>query len=105
MHRVEPRGTDHAIFRLGEELVVRLPRHDGPSKHEGKESVWLPKLARLLPVEVPIPVAQGRPGQGYPWFWQIHTWVSGKTVSMRSVDALDVARDLAALIEALQGGQ
>jgi aminoglycoside phosphotransferase (APT) family kinase protein len=102
LRRVEPSGTDHAIFRLGEELVVRLATHDGPSEPGGKESVWLPKLAGLLPVEVPVPVAQGRPGGRYPWFWEIHSWVSGESIPMRSIDALQAARDLSTLIAALQ---
>ncbi len=29
LSRSEPSGTDHAIFRLGEELAVRLARLDG----------------------------------------------------------------------------
>lgn len=75
LRRIEPSGTDHAIFRLGDELSVQLARVDGPTDPDGKEFVWLFKLAPLLPVDVPVPIAQGRPGEGYPWFWEIHTWV------------------------------
>ncbi len=102
LSRSEPSGTDHAIFRLGEELAVRLARLDGPPEPGGKESVWLPKLAGLLPVDVPVPVAQGRPGKGYPWFWEIHTWVPGETVPIKTIDAIQAVRDLCAFIEALQ---
>ena len=102
LRRIEQSGTDHAIFRLGDELSVRLPRVDGPSEPGSKESVWLPKLGPLLPVDVPVPVAQGRPGAGYPWFWEIHSWVHGETVPIETIDAIQVARDLCALIEALQ---
>jgi aminoglycoside phosphotransferase (APT) family kinase protein len=102
VRRVEPSGTDHAIFRLGDELSVRLPRVGGPTEPGGKEFMWLPKLAPLLPVDVPVPVAQGRPGAGYPWFWEIHTWVCGETAPIETIDAIQVVRDLCALIEALQ---
>src|SRR5262245_7297629 len=68
--RVEPSGTVNAIFRLGDGLSVRLPRRDGPTAPGGKELDWLPKLAPLLPVEIPIPLAQGRPSTEYPWFWE-----------------------------------
>jgi aminoglycoside phosphotransferase (APT) family kinase protein len=102
LRRIEPGGTDHAIFRLGDELSVRLPRVNGPTEPGGKEFTWLPKLAPLLPVEVPVPIAQGRPGEGFPWFWEIHTWVRGETVPIETIDAIQVARDLAVLIEALQ---
>jgi aminoglycoside phosphotransferase (APT) family kinase protein len=102
LRRIEPSGTDHAIFQLGDELSVRLPRVRGPAEPGGKEFVWLPKLAPLLPVEVPVPVAQGRPGEGYPWFWEIHTWVDGATEPVENIDVTQAARDLCALIEALQ---
>jgi aminoglycoside phosphotransferase (APT) family kinase protein len=102
LRRIEPGGTDHAIFRLGDGLSARFPRVDGPTEPGGKQLRWLPKLASLLPVEVPVPIAQGRPGEGYPWFWEIHTWIHGETVAIDTIDTLQVAQDLCALIKALQ---
>jgi len=102
LRRIEPQGTDHAIYRLGEELSVRLRRRKGPTEPGGKELEWLPRLAPLLPTEIPVPVAQGRPGMGYPWFWEIHTWVEGDTLPVEDLDVLRAARDLAALVRALQ---
>jgi aminoglycoside phosphotransferase (APT) family kinase protein len=102
LRRIEPGGTVNAIFRLGTELSVRLPRVAGPAAPGSKEREWLPRLAPLLPVEVPVPVAQGRPDDGYPQFWEIHTWVGGETVSVEAIDAIQAARDLAALVGALQ---
>jgi aminoglycoside phosphotransferase (APT) family kinase protein len=102
LRRIEPSGTVNAIFRLGDELAVRLPRHKGPTEPGGKELEWLPRLAPLLPVEVPVPVAQGRPDTGYPWFWEVHTWVDGETVPVEEIDAVQAARDLAALVSELQ---
>ncbi len=102
LRRVEPQGTDNAIFRLGDELSVRLRRRRGPTRPGGKEREWLPRLAPLLPCEIPVPVAQGRPGDGYPWFWEIHTWVEGENVPVEELDAVQAARDLAAVVRALQ---
>jgi aminoglycoside phosphotransferase (APT) family kinase protein len=102
LRRVEPEGTDHAIYRLGDRLSARLARRRGPTRAGGKELEWLPRLAPLLPVEIPVPVAQGHPGDGYPWFWEIHTWVEGDTVAAEELDAVQAARDLAALVRALQ---
>ena len=50
---VEPWGTDHAIWRLGDELVVRIPRIHWAAGQAALEARWLPVLATLLPVEVP----------------------------------------------------
>jgi aminoglycoside phosphotransferase (APT) family kinase protein len=103
LRRIEPSGTVNAIFRLGKELSVRLARRDGPTEPGGDEFNWLPTLAPLLPVDIPVPVAQGRPSGNYPWFWAIHTWVEGDTVPVEVIDAIQAARGLAALVGALQG--
>ena len=56
-------GTDNAIYRLGDELSARLPRRgDWAAGSLDKEFEWLPKLAPLLPLPVPTPVARGAPG-------------------------------------------
>ncbi|HYO42492.1 MAG TPA: aminoglycoside phosphotransferase family protein [Candidatus Limnocylindrales bacterium] len=102
LRRVEPRGTVNAIFRLGDDLAVRLPRREGPTEPGSTESDWLPRLAPLLPVEIPLPVAQGHPTADYPWFFEIHRWVHGASVPVEELDADQAARDLAALIGALQ---
>ena len=100
--RIEPSGTVNAIFRLGDGLSVRLPRRGGPTEPGSPELEWLPRLAPQLPVEVPVPVAQGRPGGRYPWFWEIHTWVEGETAPVGALDAVESARELAGLVRALQ---
>ena len=102
LQRVEPSGTVNAIFRLGDDLSVRLPRREGPREPGSVELEWLPRLAPQLPVEIPVPVVQGRPGSGYPWFWEIHAWVEGEVVAVEEIDAVRAARDLAAVVGALQ---
>jgi aminoglycoside phosphotransferase (APT) family kinase protein len=102
LRRVEPAGTVNAIFRVGDDLSLRLPRRAGPTEPGGKEIDWLPKLAPVLPVEIPVPVAQGRPTGSYPWFWDVYTWVDGETAPVEKIDAIQAARDLAALVAALQ---
>jgi aminoglycoside phosphotransferase (APT) family kinase protein len=102
LHRIEPAGTVNAIFRLGDELSVRLARRKGPTEPGGKEVEWLPRLAPLLPVQIPVPVAQGCPTDYYQWFWEVHTWVEGETVPVEEIDGMLAARDLARLVAALQ---
>ena len=102
LRRVEPAGTVHAIFRLGDDLAVRLPRRNGPTEPGGKELDWLPRLAPLLPVEVGPTVAQGAPDEVYAWFWDVYTWVEGDTAPVEEIDAVEAARDLAGLVAAVQ---
>jgi aminoglycoside phosphotransferase (APT) family kinase protein len=100
--RVVPAGTVNAIFRLGDALSVRLARREGPTVPGSNEADWLPKLAPQLPLEIPVPVAQGVPGAEYPWFWDILTWVAGETVPVEEIDVAQAARDLAGFVAALQ---
>src|SRR5262245_35434014 len=102
VQRVEPSGTDNATFRLGDGLSVRLARRDGPTEPGGKEVDWLPRLVPLLPLEIGVPVAQGRPSGEYPWFWDVYTWVDGATLPVEAIDAVQAARDLASFVAALQ---
>lgn len=101
LQRVEPQGTVNAIFRLGEELAVRLPRLVEWSADDG-ELRWLPRLAPLLPLEIPRPLALGEPGFGYPCRWLAVTWLAGETAPVERIDAVEAARDLAAFVSALQ---
>lgn len=99
---VLPRGTDHAIFRLGDDMSVRLPRIEWATGQAGKEAHWLPRLAPHLPLEIPRPLALGEPGLGYPWRWCVHTWLRGEPATIdRIADPVQAARDAAAFITAL----
>jgi aminoglycoside phosphotransferase (APT) family kinase protein len=102
LRRIEPAGTVNAIFRLGDELSVRLPRREGPTEPSREEREWLPRLAPRLPLEIPVPVAVGHPTDEYNRFWEVHTWVEGSTVPVEAIDAIQAARDLAVFVAALQ---
>lgn len=75
--RLLTNGWDNAIFRLGEDLAVRLPRRQAAVELIHNEQRWLPQLASHTRVPVPIPVYVGRPGRGYPWPWSITRWHPG----------------------------
>ena len=66
---VESTGTVNAIYRLGDDLCVRLPRLAKWAKDLEKECRWLPTLAPQLSLGVPEPVAKGAPENGYPLPW------------------------------------
>jgi aminoglycoside phosphotransferase (APT) family kinase protein len=95
-------GTDNAIYRLGDDLAVRLPRVASAEGQVDKEHAWLPRLTPHLPLAVPVPVARGMPGAGYPWRWSVVPWLDGETPTMDrlanpSQAAIDLARFLVAL--------
>ena len=78
LSRVEAWGTDHAIFRLGDGLSVRLPKIGWAAQQGAKEARWLPVLEPALPAEVPVPLALGRPANGYPFGWYLAPWIEGE---------------------------
>ena len=78
VERVTSFGTDHALYRLGTELVARLPRREVNERSLKNERRWLPKLAPHLPLAVPVPLAEGRPGHGYPFEWSVYRWLEGE---------------------------
>ncbi len=100
---VRSAGTDNAIFRLGDHLAVRLPRVPGVIGQVEKEHRWLPRLAPLLPLAIPVPVAKGQPAEGYPWQWSVNQWLDGEPATVeRIADPLEAVTDLARFIAALQ---
>src|SRR6266487_4349959 len=100
---VLPKGTDNALYRLGEEMVVRLPRRERTAETLAKERRWLPRLEPLLPHAVPVPLAEGVPGEGYPFAWSIYTWLEGETATAEgTADPDQLATDLGQFVAALQ---
>jgi aminoglycoside phosphotransferase (APT) family kinase protein len=96
-------GTNNALYRLGSDMAVRLPRIEGAIGQMDKEHLWLPRLAPLLPLAIPVPLALGRPGVGYPWPWSVYQWLEGeKAEGQRIVEEGQAARDMAQFISALQ---
>ncbi|MEU4080578.1 aminoglycoside phosphotransferase family protein [Streptomyces venezuelae] len=70
-------GTDNVMFRLGDDLVVRLPRVAYAARHVEKEQRWLPLLAPHLPLAVPVPVGRAEPGPEFPHPWSVYRWLDG----------------------------
>src|SRR4051812_9127433 len=100
--RVVPGGWDNATFRLGDEWLVRLPSAEVCVAQVVKEHRWLPVLARCLPLQVPEPVAMGRPSERFPWPWSIYRWIDGEAASVGRVnDMTSFASDLGSFLAAL----
>jgi aminoglycoside phosphotransferase (APT) family kinase protein len=95
-------GWDNEMWRLGDDLAVRLPRREAAAALLRNELRWLPGLARLVRVPVPAPLRAGEPGEGYPYPWAVVPWVPGEPAwrtppSARRAWAADLADALADL--------
>ena len=96
-------GTDNAIYRLGDDKVVRLPRIHWAIEQVAKEQRWLPRLAPRLPLAIPLPLAMGTPGEGYPYHWSVYQWLEGENATIEVLaDPRQAAIDLAQFVAALQ---
>jgi aminoglycoside phosphotransferase (APT) family kinase protein len=96
-------GWDNWTFHLGAGMLVRLPSAPEYALAVGKEHRWLPVLAPLLPLPVPVPLAKGEPGAGYPYQWSVYPWLDGEPASAdRIADPVRFAVDLAGFLTALR---
>jgi aminoglycoside phosphotransferase (APT) family kinase protein len=75
-------GWDNAMFRLGTELAVRVPRRSAAATLIINEQQWLPQLAPLLTLPIPVPLRVGRPAHGYPWHWSVIPWLPGSPADL-----------------------
>ena len=84
-------------------MLVRLPSAEKYTQQVQKEHHWLPKLAPLLPLEIPEPLVMGEATNDYPWQWSIYRWLEGKPTATVPVENLsNVAKSLANFLLALQ---
>jgi len=74
-------GWDNVLYRLGSELVVRLPRRLVAAELVEHEQRWLPEIAARVSVEVPAPVRVGTPSPDFPYPWTVALWLSGELAS------------------------
>ena len=103
IERVASYGTDHAIYRLGDAMSVRLPRIGWATAQPERECKWLPRLAPHLPAAIPVPLARGEPGEGFPWEWLVSPWLPGEDATPDRTRNPAFALELAQFIKALQG--
>ncbi|MEU6139629.1 aminoglycoside phosphotransferase family protein [Streptomyces sp. NPDC047081] len=97
-------GTVNAMFRLGDDMVVRLPLVAGGASDVALEREWLPRLAPLLPTAVPEVLAAGEPAEGFPWPWSVYRWLAGRNPEAGALsEPVQLALDLAEFVKVMQG--
>lgn len=97
-------GTDNSMYRLGDDLVVRLPRTADKVRALQKEQRWLPRLAPFLTCKVPEPVHSGSPSSDFPLAWSVYRWIDGEVAGPDTVtDWGGFGADLAQFVRELHG--
>jgi aminoglycoside phosphotransferase (APT) family kinase protein len=94
-------GWDNRMWRLGEELAVRLPRTPRAPSLLRTEQQWLPLLAPGLPLPVPVPVRAGEPSARFPQPWTVARWVDGEPADHTPISSPKAAGTLAGFLRAL----
>ncbi len=103
VRRVDSAGTVNALFRLGEDLVARLPLGADDSDRVAVEAEAARWFAEVCPVPAPRPAALGSPGHGYPMVWSVQTWVPGTDATVEDpAGSVAFAEDLAQLLRTLR---
>lgn len=101
--RLASSGTENAMFRLGTELVVRLPRRPSAVADVAHERRWLPRLGPQLPVATPEPVGLGEPDEDFPWPWSVYRWLDGRNPVAGAVESPErLAEELGVFVAALR---
>jgi aminoglycoside phosphotransferase (APT) family kinase protein len=93
-------GWDNALFRLGDQLAVRLPRRAIAAPLIVHEQIWLPRLVEQLSLPIPAPTRIGTPACGYPWHWSVVPWLPGEAADQHMPDPAQ-ARPFAAFLRSL----
>ncbi|MGW2628944.1 aminoglycoside phosphotransferase family protein [Streptomyces chattanoogensis] len=92
-------GTVNAMYRLGDDMVVRLPLVKGGAEDVSMEQEWLPRLATRLATAVPEVLGAGEPAEGYPWRWSVYRWLAGENPEAGELsEPVLLARDLAGFV-------
>lgn len=85
LRRIRSSGTVHAIYRLGSEFAVRLPRAAQFTAALEREAAILPILGPRLPISIPELAAVGEPTDTYPSAWSVLRWIDGESMATAPV--------------------
>lgn len=95
-------GWGNQMWRLGDQLAVRIQREDSDPVLHHRERRRLPELAPRLPLPIPVPVREGVPSERFPKIWTVVTWVPGEPLDRSVITRGGLAADtLAAFLRAL----
>lgn len=102
---VEKQGHDNRIYRLGKDMLIRMPTEKSYALKVPKEQTLLPQLTPHLTINIPVPIKTGVPSKDYPYPFSIYKWLEGSSVNLLVLDEVcleKLAVDLAKFLKELQ---
>lgn len=102
---VEKQGHDNRTYRLGQNMLIRMPTAESYALKVPKEQALLPQLAKHLSFSIPSPIKMGAPSKNYPYPFSIYHWLPGSSINLLTVtdqEKPELARDLAKFLKELQ---
>lgn len=102
---VEKQGLDNRTYRLGEHMLIRMPRAAEYAEKVAIEQELLPQLAKRLSISIPAPIEMGKPSAYYPYPFSIYKWLRGKSINLLTLidqEKEQLAVDLAKFLKELQ---
>jgi aminoglycoside phosphotransferase (APT) family kinase protein len=106
---VEKQGHDNRTYRLGDDMLVRMPTAQAYGLKVPKEQKLLPQLACHLTILIPVPIKMGKASEEYPYPFSIYKWLTGKSINLLMLTrqeteqlALQIALDCARFLKELQ---
>ena len=95
-------GWDNSLWRVGDDLVARLPSRQMAADLVAREIEWLPRLVDRVPLRIPAPVRVGEPTAAYPWAWTLTPWLDGTdAITTDPADDLVTAERMGGFVAAM----
>lgn len=101
---VEKQGHDNRTYRLGPDMLIRMPTAESYALKVPKEQALLPKLAQYLSISIPTPLKMGKASKDFPYPFSIYKWLPGKSINLVTLTEQDkekLAFDLAKFLKEL----
>ncbi len=102
---VEKQGHDNRTYRLGHNMLIRMPTAEPYALKVSKEQELLPCLASHLTINIPVPLKMGAVSTDYPFPFSIYKWLDGRSANLLVLDddcLAKIALDLAKFLKELQ---
>lgn len=78
---VAQQGHDNRTYRLGDDMLIRMPSAAEYALKVPIEQTVLPQLADYLSIPIPVPIKMGEASEEYPYPFSIYKWLAGKSIN------------------------